>query len=463
MSNEDLVFSPVTELSRLIKSKKISPVELTGLYLDRLKRLDEKLLAVITLTEELALAEARQAEKEIVRGRYRGPLHGIPYGAKDLLDTSGIRTTWGIKHHENRVPAEDATVIRKLREAGAVVLAKLSMGELASGAKWFGGTTRCPWDTTRSSSGSSAGSGCATAAGMVGFAIGTETLGSIVSPASVCGVTGLRPTYGRVSRAGAMALSWTMDKIGPMCRSVEDCAIVFDAIRGADPRDPTAVDAPHRFNPRLLLSRLRVGVAEEDFELLTNEKVKPVMKEALKIIEGLGVGLKPIRLPDYPYQAVTGMLSVEASLAFEDLISGGHLDSLVNDGPRAWKNTLPAARLTPAVHYLKAQQIRALMQADAARLMQDIDVWVAPGGGPATPVDAPPPGTAPGERDRPRPKTASFTNLTGQPAVCVPAGLVEGLPVGLQFVGRPFDEASPLRLALAYQQATGWHLRHPNL
>jgi Asp-tRNA(Asn)/Glu-tRNA(Gln) amidotransferase A subunit family amidase len=464
MAEEDIAFAPVTELAAKLRSREISPVELTRLYLDRLVRLDPKLFAVITLTEEVALREADEAEREILAGRYRGPLHGLPYGLKDLIDTAGIRTTWGIKHHENRVPAEDATVVDKLRQAGAVLVAKLAMGELARGAQWFGGTTRCPWDTTRSASGSSSGPAAATAAGLVGFAIGSETFGSIVSPASVCGITGLRPTYGRVSRFGAMPLSWTFDRLGPMCRSVEDCALVLDAIRGVDARDPSAVAAPFPWEPGEPLSHLRVGIVEDDFKAVETEGVQAVMSEALKVIEGLGVQLQPVELPDYPYAAVyEAIRGSEAAVSFEDLIVGGHLGTLVNEGPRAWKNIFPVARLTPAVTYLKAQQIRALMQKDALGLMEKLDVWVAPAEGPATPVDAgaaasrpaPPPGNAR--------RTSPFTNCTGQPAVCLPAGFVDGLPVGIQFVGRSFGETAPLRLALAYQQATDWHRRRPPL
>jgi Asp-tRNA(Asn)/Glu-tRNA(Gln) amidotransferase A subunit family amidase len=468
MAGEELAFSSVTELARQIQAKRLSPVELTEASLERLKRLDPKLLAVITLTEERARAEARQAEQEIGKGRYRGPLHGIPYGLKDLFDTKDIRTTWGIKYNENRVPAEDATVVRKLRDAGAVLVAKLSMGELARGARWFGGATRCPWDPTRSSGGSSAGPAAATAAGMVGFAIGTETMGSLVGPCATNGVSGLRPTYGRVSRAGAMTLGFTIDKVGPLCRSVEDCNLVFDAIRGVDPRDPSTVDVPHRWDSRASPAKLRVGVVEEEFEGLRDENVKRVMQEALGAIERLGVSLKPIQLPDYPYNSVFEIVrGAEAAVFFEDLITDDHLATLSDNAARAWKNLLPVARVIPAVQYLKGQQVRALMQADAVRLMETVDVWVAPAGGPAGPAEgapaASPAPARPAGPARPAPRTSNFTNLTGLPVVCVPAGFVEGLPVGIQFVGRSFDEASILTLAQAYQRATGWHTRHPKL
>ena len=253
-------------LASLIESRKITSTDLTKMYLARLKRYGDPLHCVVTLTEELALTQASNADKDIKAGRYRGPLHGIPWGAKDLFDTKGIRTTWGAKPYENRVPDLDATIVERLRDAGAVLCAKLSMGALAQGGVWFGGSTRNPWAPDGSSSGSSAGPGAATAAGLVAFAIGTETRGSIISPASTCGVVGLRPTYGRVSRYGAMALSWTMDKIGPMCRRVEDCAIVFNAIYGADGRDETVVDAPFTWNPDVPLSSLKIGYIVREFE-----------------------------------------------------------------------------------------------------------------------------------------------------------------------------------------------------
>ncbi|MBI2833342.1 MAG: amidase [Acidobacteria bacterium] len=463
MPRDALVFSSLTELSRMIRSKRISPVELAQEHIARIKGLDAKLLSVITLTEELALEQARQAEKEISRSQYRGPLHGIPYGVKDLLDTKNIRTTWGLKHHGNRIPTEDATVVAKLGTAGGVLIAKLSMGELARGATWFGGTTRCPWDTTRSSGGSSAGPGAATAAGFVVFSIGSETMGSLLGPAAACGVTGLRPTYGRVSRAGAMALSWTIDKLGPMCRSVGDCAHVFDAIRGADPRDPSVVEVPHRWNPTLRLPKLRVGVVESEFDGVSDDRVKKVLMDAVAAIEKLGMTVKPIELPDYPYQAVFEMVrGAEAAVFFEELIQDG-LDSLTDNAPRAWKNLLRVARFTPAVHYLKAQQVRTMMQTDVSRLMQEIDLWVAPAGGPATPIDRPAQEPRAAPRPAPQPRTLNLTNLTGQPALCLPAGFVDGLPIGTQLVGRSFDEQSLLALGHAYQQATGWHLRHPTL
>ena len=287
------------------------------MYLARLKRYGEPLHCVVTLTEELALAQAAKADRDLKAGRYRGPLHGIPWGAKDLFATKGIRTTWGAKPYENQVPDIDATVVERLRDAGAVLVAKLSMGSLAQGGVWFGGTTRNPWAPETGSSGSSAGPGAATAAGLVGFALGTETRGSIITPASICGVVGLRPTYGRVSRYGAMALSWTMDKIGPMCRSVEDCALVLNAIYGADGRDDTVVDAPFVWNPGVPLSTLRVGYVAKEFEgTLDSPNANPnPLKDALDVLRASGAKLEPMELPDFPTDAINFILAAEAAAA----------------------------------------------------------------------------------------------------------------------------------------------------
>src|SRR5437867_211158 len=351
---EDLAFEPIPVLASLIESRRITSTDLTKMYLVRLKRYGDPLHCVVTLTEELALAQAASADKDIKAGRYRGPLHGIPWGAKDLFDTKGIRTTWGAKPYENRVPDVDATIVERLRDAGAVLCAKLSMGALAQGGVWFGGSTRNPWAPDGSSSGSSAGPGAATAAGLVAFAIGTETRGSIISPSSTCGVVGLRPTYGRVSRYGAMALSWTMDKIGPMCRRVEDCAIVFNAMYGADGRDETVVDAPFTWNPDVPLSSLKIGYVAREFEPqpqtppeggaapgrgaggggrgagggrggVSPEQARRraearvrLMKESLDVLRAAGAKLEPMALPEFNANALNFILSAEAAAAFDD-------------------------------------------------------------------------------------------------------------------------------------------------
>ena len=331
-SPEDLAFLPASQLAALVKAKRITPTELTKMYLDRLKTYAPKLNCVITLTGDLALEQAAQAGKEISRGKYKGPLHGIPYGAKDLFATKGIKTTWGAEPFENEVPDHDAAVIEKLQKAGAVLLAKLSMGALAQGGLWFGGMTKTPWDYEQSSSGSSAGSASATAAGLVGFSIGTETLGSIVSPSTRCGVAGVRPTYGRVSRFGAMGLSWSMDKIGPICRSVEDCAMVLRAIAGSDGRDVTVVDAPIHWEPRLPLTKLKIGYVKEEFDKMEADQ-KALYDIALDVLRKAGARLEPITLPDFPLAALRMVLMAEAATAFDDLTRSNGVDRLKGQAP----------------------------------------------------------------------------------------------------------------------------------
>ena len=458
-SLEDLAFEPVTALATLVESRRISSTDLTKMYLSRLKRYGDQLHCVVTLTEELALEQAAAADKDIRAGRYRGPLHGIPWGAKDLLDTKGIRTTWGAKPYENRVAQYDATVVERLRDAGAVLVAKLSMGALAQGGVWFGGSTRNPWSPENSSSGSSAGPGSATAAGLVGFSIGTETRGSIISPSATCGVVGLRPTYGRVSRYGAMALSWTMDKLGPMCRSVEDCALVFNAIYGSDGRDETVVDAPFDWSPDVALSRLRIGFIAGEFEQTGNsggggrgsanpeearrraEARNALLKEALDVLRRAGAKLEPIELPEFPTSSINFILSAEAAAAFDDLTRSKGVDELTEQGPGAWPNTFRTSRFIPAVEYIRAQRARTLLCRKMDALMSQYDVFLSPTGS----------------------ASLGITNLTGHPAACLKAGFVDGLPQALMITGRLYDEATVLRVALAYEQATDWHKKNPTL
>ena len=342
---DDLAFDSIAQLAALIKSRQITSEELTRLYLERLKKYGPKLLCVTTLTEDLALEQARRADREIAEGKYRGLLHGIPYGAKDLLATKGIRTTWGSAPYTNQVFSEDAAVIKRLEKAGAVLVAKLTLGELAMGDVWYGGQTRNPWDRAMGSSGSSAGPAAATAAGLVAFAIGTETHGSIVSPATRCGVTGLRPTYGRVSRAGAMQLSASMDKIGPMCRAVEDCAIVFNAIYGPDDLDQTIYDAPFNYNPKVKLKDLRIGFLKKDFDQAnkTNDLA------ALAKLKELGADLIPIELPHFPLNDIEMVLGVEAAAAFDDLTRSGLDDLMARQTQGAWPSIFRKARFVPAV------------------------------------------------------------------------------------------------------------------
>src|SRR6266849_3921726 len=371
-SVEDLAFATVPQLAELIRTKKVSSVELTKMYLGRLKRYGPKLFCIVTLTEDLAMKQAQDADNDLKRGKYRGPLHGIPWGGKDLLATRGIKTTWGAEPYRDQMIDYDATVVERLREAGAVLVAKLSMGALAQGPKWFGGVTRNPWapDVDRTgSSGSSAGPASATSAGLVGFAIGTETLGSIVSPSSTCGVTGLRPTYGRVSRFGAMGLSWTMDKIGPICRGVEDCAAALDAIYGPDNRDMTVGDAPFNWSADLPPSSLRVGYLKTEFEPtpfpgITDqqrqqlEPRKAIYKEALDALEKAGVKMTPIELPKFPTQNIRYILTAEAATAFDDITRDGRVNQLSGQDPGDWPNTLRSSRFIPAGEYIRAQRAR---------------------------------------------------------------------------------------------------------
>lgn len=438
---EDLAFYPLADLARLIKSRKLTSVQLTSLYLQRLKKYGPRLECVITLTEELALKQAERADEEIAAGRYRGVLHGIPWGAKDLLSTKGIKTTWGAGAYKNQLIDEDATVVRRLEEAGAVLIAKLSMGELAWGDEWFGGKTRNPWNLEQGSSGSSAGSAAATAAGLVGFAIGTETWGSIVSPSTRCGVTGLRPTFGRVSRHGAMALSWSMDKIGSICRSAEDCALVFNAIHGPDGKDGVVVDTAFDWNPRLDIKSIRTGYLKKEFE--KDYRNKKNDQSSLELLRSLGVELIPLELPDLPVDALSFVLNAEAAAAFDELTRSGRDEELVRQGKRAWPNVFRQARLIPAVEYIQANRIRTLLIEEMKDKMKNLDVYVAPSFGGSNLL---------------------LTNLTGHPAVVIPNGFDEkGSPTSISFIGNLFEEAEALRLAKAFQDATDFDRRHPKL
>lgn len=426
--SEDLAFLPLAQLAELIRTRQISSTELTKLYLARLKEYDPTLLCVVTLTEELALKQAAAADAEIKAGKYRGPLHGIPWGAKDLIAYPGFKTTWGAGHFKDQVLDEKATVAARLDDAGAVLAAKVTLGSLAMNDQWFGGMTRNPWNVKQGSSGSSAGSASAVAAGLVGFAIGSETLGSIVSPCIRCGVTGLRPTFGRVSRHGCMTLAWSMDKLGPMARSVEDCALVFGAIHGADGRDLAAVDRPFDWPYRKDLKGLRVGYIER-----RGEGARP----ELKTLEGLGVKLVPIALPSrLPEQALTMILDVEASAAFDDITRAG-----VSEGIGvAWPGIFRRGRFVPAVEYLRAQRVRTLLMREMAEVMEQVDLYV-------------------GGND------LLLTNLTGHPTVVMPNGLIRTgdvqTPSAITFTGRLFGESELLAVAKAYQDATGHHLKRP--
>ncbi len=447
-NKEELAFYSVSHLAELIRSRRISSQELTQLYLDRLKRYGPKLECVVTLTEELALKQARRADEEIAAGKYRGPLHGIPYGAKDLFSVQGYPTTWGTTHYRNQKLDSDASVIQRLDEAGAVLVAKLTLGELAWGDVWYGGTTKNPWKYEQGSGGSSAGSASATSAGLVAFAIGSETWGSIVSPSSRCGTTGLRPSYGRISRAGAMTLSWSMDKIGPICRTVEDCAIIFHAVYGPDGEDPTVFDAPFNYDSRTEIKDLKIGYLEKDFELPDDPKepddeIFEHDQATLAKLRELGADLIPIKLPDLPVESLTIILGAESAAAFDEFTRTGKTELMKRQTKDSWPNEFRLNRFVPAVEYIQANRIRHLLIQEMAKLMRDLDVYVAP--------------SFKGDN-------LLLTNLTGHPCVVVPNGFKkDGTPTSISFTGKLFGEAEVLAVAKHYQDATTFHRQHPTL
>ncbi len=468
----DLAFQPVTVLGELLRTRRITSTQLTRVYLDRIRRFDPTLRCVITLTDERALQHAAAADDEIARGHYRGPLHGIPWGAKDLLAVRGYPTTWGAGPYRDQVIDADAEVVRRLDAAGAVLVAKLTLGELAQGDVWFGRgatdaagdeaktrsgqRTRNPWKPDQGSSGSSAGPASATAAGLVGFAIGSETLGSISSPSTRCGVTGLRPTFGRVPRTGAMALSWSMDKLGPIARSAADCALVLDAIRGPDGRDATCVDLPYTWRPDRTLGEIRVGYVRSSFDAPAADPSDPKRvlhptkafdDAALAVLrDRLGVRLIPVELPDAPYDAMRLILTAEAAAAFDELTRTHRDRLLVQQGRGDWPNTFRTARFIPAVDYINANRHRTLA----------VQRWEALFAGPNAVDVIVTPTFAAGLTQ------LVATNLTGHPSVIVPHGFREdGTPVSLSFLGRLYGEADMLRVAAAYQTATDFHTRRP--
>lgn len=437
---EELAFYSIGELAELIRTKKVTSTQLTKMYLERLKKYGPKLECVIILTEERALKNAKKTDEEIAAGNYKGKLHGIPFGVKDLLATKDYKTTWGATPYKDQMINEDATVIKKLEDAGAVLVAKLTMGALAWGDVWFGGKTRNPWDISQGSSGSSAGSASATSAGLVPFAIGTETWGSIVSPSTVCGVTGLRPTYGRVSRAGAMALSWSMDKIGPICRNAEDLAIVFNAINGEDGVDQTLYDIPFNYSPNVDFKKLKIAYLkndfEKDYEFKTNDSLTLVK------LKELGAELIPIELPDVPINDIAFILSAEAGAAFDELTRSNKDDLLVRQIRNAWPNVFRASRFIPAVEYINANRIRTLLIQKMAEVVKDVDVYLAPSFS----------------------SNLLLTNLTGHPCVVLPNGFAkDGTPTSITFMGNLFDEGKLIAVAKAYQDATDFHKKHPDL
>ena len=435
---EACAFMTVPELAHLIRTRQVTSEALTRMYIDRLKRYQDQLQCVVTITEELAIQQARKADMEIARGQYKGLLHGIPWGAKDLLSVPGYKTTWGATPYKDQMIQKKGTVVRKLEEAGAVLVAKLTLGALAWGDVWFGGKTRNPWDIEQGSSGSSAGPGSATAAGLVGFSIGSETWGSIVSPATRNGVTGLRPSFGTVSRAGAMALSWSMDKLGPMTRSVEGAAIVFEIIRGSDNLDRTVRDIPFIYPSKRGVRNLRIGYVASAF---ADSLVSKNDKASLEALKDIGLNLIPIELPEFPTGALSFVLQAEAAAAFDELTRSNNDDEMVRQVQNAWPNVFREARFIPAVEYINANRARTLLNQKMSELMNSIDVYIIP----------------------------SFfkdnllrTNLTGQPCVVLPNGFNEkGRPTSISFIGGLYGDGKVLAVAKAYQEATSWHKNYP--
>ncbi|HEU4633793.1 MAG TPA: amidase, partial [Flavisolibacter sp.] len=440
-NKNDLAFYTILQLASLIKNKKISSVDLTRFFIERLKHWGDTLQSVITLTEELALEEARQADDELKKGKYRGPLHGIPYGLKDLFAVKGYKTTWGSTPYMNQTIEEDAFVYTKLKEAGAVLCAKLSLGALAYNNKWFGGETKNPWNLQQGSSGSSAGSAASVVAGLLPFTIGTETLGSIVSPSTRCGATGLRPTFGTVSRSGAMVLCWSLDKAGPICRSAEDDAIVYYYMKGTDGRDPGSVNHAFNYQQTKDISKLRVAYAENYFKRLPKDALE---WKVLDVYKAMGVDVQPVSFPDsavYPANLISVILSAESAAAFDELTRTNRDDLIERQDKDFWPNSFRSARLIPAVEYINANRYRSVLCEKVQEFMKDYDVVITP--------------TFAGSQ-------LSITNLTGNPVVCMPMGFNQrGLPVSITLIGNLYDEASILEAAKAYQDKTGHHKKHP--
>ncbi len=433
---DDLAFYSVRELASLIREQKVTALELTQFFIARLKKYDPSLHCVITLTEDYALAKAREADKEIKEGRYRGVLHGIPFGAKDLLAKKGFKTTWGAAPYKNQVIDEDATVITRLEEAGAILVVKLSMGALAWGDVWYGEKTRNPWNPESGSSGSSAGSAAAVSAGLVPFAIGTETLGSIVSPSTVCGVTGLRPSFGRVSRYGAMALSWSMDKIGPICRNAEDCALIFNVISGPDGKDPSLWSAGFNYNVTKKVNNYKVGYVQSAFE--GDYRFRNQDSIMLEKVRELGFELVPIELPDP--RNLNFILSAEAGAAFDLLTRSNEDDRLVLQIKNAWPNVFRTSRFIPAVEYIQANRLRTQLIEEMHRAIAGVDVYLAPSW---------------------KGSNLLITNLTGHPSIVLPTAFSNGRPASITINGQLFGEDKVLLFAKYIQDNTDFHLKHP--
>jgi Asp-tRNA(Asn)/Glu-tRNA(Gln) amidotransferase A subunit family amidase len=467
---EDVAFWPAVQLAQLIRSRQVTSVELAQMYLARLHRYNAKLNCVVTFLDDVAMKQATQADADIRAGKYKGPLHGIPWGAKDIIAVKGYKTTWGSGAYKDQTIEEEASVVEMLRDAGAVLIAKLTTGELAQGDQWFGGQTKNPWNTAEGSSGSSAGPCSATAAGCVAFGIGSETSGSILSPSARCGITGLRPTFGRVSRYGVMALSWTQDRLGPLCRYSEDCAAVMSVIAKPDGRDLSVSELPFNWNAHFDFRKLRVGYLQEAFDENTNPAAKKFDEAAMAQIEKLGVKLVAVKVPEGTVDSSS--FGVESAVFFDELIRTGRDKQMTNPG-RA--NSFRTSRLIPAVEYLQAQRARAMMMAKLAEATVDVDVYLVPansgGGGAGRGPGAPPAaGAAAGAppvvagRQAAAGRHFNMANIAGYPAVSLPHGFLDsGSPTALTVYGRPFKETEILALAKAYQDASGFHLKHPNL
>ncbi|UGQ47774.1 amidase [Massilia endophytica] len=456
----DIAYAPVSKLSRWIESRQLSSERLTGIYLERIRRLDPKLRSVITATPELALRQARQADREIAAGRYRGPLHGIPYGVKDLLDTAGIPTTWGAEPFRERVPLSDAAVVARLNAAGAVLVAKLSLGALALNDIWFGGQTMNPWLPEEGASGSSAGPGAATAAALVAFSIGSETGGSIVSPSMRCGVAGLRPTYGRVPRTGAMTLCWSLDKLGPMTRSVEDAMLVLRAISGPDAGDIASVPAKLDFDAAAPVRGLKLGYFPQWME---EAPATAIDRQALAMAQKLGMQAVPLSLPDWPWQSLNTILFAEAAAAFEEITLDGRLATLREQTPDAWPNLFREARFLSAVDFVQADRMRRKVAGEMARLFGQVDLMLVPS-----------------LRD----EMLTISNHTGHPSLTLRTGFVDvsearsdwaphparplpkfdpprRVPHGVTLIGRLFDEGTLGRAGMALERAAAVAAHRP--
>lgn len=444
INKADLAFYNILQLASLIKNNKITSVELTKFFIERMRKYGDTLQCVISVTEEIAMQQAKAADAEIAKGKYRGPLHGIPYGLKDLFAVKGTKTTWGATPYKDQTIDEDSYVYSRLKDAGAVLIAKFTLGALAMGDWWFGGRTKNPWNLNFGSSGSSAGSASATVAGLVPFAIGTETLGSIISPSTVCGATGLRPTFGSISRSGAMTLSWSLDKVGPICRSAEDAAVVFNYIHGTDGKDPGAVNMPFNYGVKKDIKKLRIGYAKNFFDRIRDTSANEW--KVLKAFEQMGIKLIPVNFPDsaaYPFDIVGITIGAESAAAFDELTRTDMDDLLTRQNKNDWPNSFRSSRLIPAVEYINANRHRYLLMQHMKTFFETVDVVITPtyGG-----------------------RQLAITNLTGHPALVMPTGFNQRkLPTSITLVGKLYDEATLLQLGKAFQLATGWDDVHPEM